>query len=260
VYTAGIDDDNRVVAYGSTYTRFGTVTDLAAYDIDRGSWQAFPGEVPRNTYPTMGKDGDVLLAGYVGPTLKWNIDSDDVDYITSNPFATTSVMATGSSGDVLLYTYQPDGTTTSACWSDAHGAVPLEMPAGSYGYGLAVNGAGQIAGYAYDGTSYNVQALLWDCDTGVATEIPTPGSLTYLYPQYITDDGLVVLYGYDASYQPSLWTYDTRTGAERRIAGGSSTTSVYAYAVSSETDDILVYEYNSTTGRGSRLSYLHRVD
>lgn len=257
-YATAIDESNRLLISGYTYTRFGAVTDVSLYDVDREATYGFGADLPRGGYPVLTEDGDVLVYGSGGgPTLKYDFDADDLDIITADPFAYTYAYASNAAGQVVLTTYTRDGSYTAACWDEAHGAVELDGGEMGYVYAAGINDAGQVVGYGYDSAG-NIQGYLWECSTGEATLLPTPGETVMSYPTAITEDGLVILYAVRdlRTYTYSVWVMDPVSGQVDRLTGDDAQTA-YVYGYSQETGDILLYE--QSRGRGVLTAY-HRVN
>lgn len=257
-YPLGIDEWNRVLAYGQTSSRWGVDTDVLLYDIDRGTAQAFGAELPSGASVGFAADGDVITATYGGgPILKYDFDADDLDVLPTRPFDTNYVYGTNAAGDVLLTSYSPDGSYRAWCWNETWGAVELEGSDSTYAYAAYLNDAGLAVGYVY-GADGSMETAGWDCSTGERVDVPSPSSSTYVYPTGLTEDGLVFLYAYDGTSPGyTVWVADVIGGQLRKVAGDGGSSSAYLYGYSAETGDALVYHYQRGVGR---LDYLRRVD
>jgi len=259
-YATALDGQNRVILYGYSSTRFGTTTNVAAYDADRGTYQDFPAAEPLNSSPLVTEDGDVLVVPSAsGPVLDWDLNSDSLAVVDSGPATYRYLMASNAAGDLVFTGYDASYVSHLTCWSRGGGEVELDTAGGAYNYAGSINDSGQVGGYVYaaDGLSYS--PALWDCGTGELTTLTNPSGYDYAYIFGLTESGLAIVMASSSTGAYGLFGYDTSTGEYAAIYEFGTSSYGQLLNVNQETGDLLLYVYtysgSSYTGRLQYLSY-----
>lgn len=207
-YAMDIDDAGRVLLSGldggmyqaSLYdTVRGTRTELAAGHLSTGFLE----------------DGSVALR--MGRSfVHYDVESGTTDDFGLGLARYVSIVASNHGGDVVLYRYGRF-TTELYCWTEAGGAVPLDLGDSVSAYASGMNDAGTIVGYAYNAdTSYSPVA--WDCATGERTDYALPEGYAGAYPQYLTEAGQVVVWGWNADFTSyGLYVMDLADGSTAEL-------------------------------------------
>lgn len=257
-YATGLDDQNRVILYGYSASRFGTTVDIAAYDADRGTYQDFPAVEPLNVSPILTEAQDVLLVpSGSGPVLDWDLNSDSVALVDHGPSSYRYFLGSNAAGDLLFSRYDASYATHLTCWSRAGGEVELEDGGGSYAYAGSMNDSGQVGGYVYtpDGLAYT--PALWDCGTGELTTIANPPGYDYAYVIGVTEAGLAVVMASSSTGSYALYGYDSATGEYAAIYEPGDGSYAQLVNLNQETGDLVLYAYAYSGSAGSgRLMYL----
>lgn len=143
---------------------------------------------------------------------------------------TSSVYAglNNHAGQVVVYAYGRF-TSTTYCWSEESGAVPLDL--GDYlgASTSSMNDAGTIVGYVY-GSDYSYQPATWDCATGERTDLALPEGLTGAYGYLVAESGLVVVLGWADDYSYHLYAVDPDDGTYEEFGVEGGYTQILGFA------------------------------
>ena len=105
----------------------------------------------------------------------------------------------------------------------AQAPVALASPGGEFiytdlnGVGRAINGAGNMVGYAYNADFSEARAVFWASSTSPAVILSTVGEFTNAAAAGISDNGQIVGIGYNDDFsrmRPFLWPSATSQGID----------------------------------------------
>ena len=146
-------------------------------------------------------------------------------HVLSNELFASAATSINASGNILGDACDQSAIECHAVfWADSTSTpVALASPGGEFIYSFvvfpshAINGAGNMVGYAYTPGFVSTRATFWASSSSPAVILSTPGEFTNTIAAGISDNGQIVGYAYNEDFSRSrafLWPSATSQGID----------------------------------------------